>query len=229
MQLRNITVSFALVAVTGVSAGNYSLLGGDGKQWTWTSETTSTSGDTVQTSEGNFDLGVSFDFPMGWDSVNTWSFDTSVSAWIGGEQSYDFTTENFALTMTLWTYPLWWDMVYTELSYDHGKKETCVGVYSDATVLEFFLDITVGVNSCYTGFYDYFLADTTSSHTCDFVYYGFSDIVNYNYDNLSYSMWPNNCNSAEALWYKILEPSGPSVTERVYNDSESVKTPDETN
>ena len=123
------------------------------------------------------------------------------------------------MSATLWTYPLWWDIVYTELSYDHAEKQTCTGVYSNATVLEFFLDITVGINSCYTGLYDYFLADTASSHTCEFVYWGFSDLVNYHYDAYSYAMWPNNCQSADALWYKILEPSGPSVTERVYNDS----------
>lgn len=169
---------------------------------------------------------------MGWDGVNTWTFDISASAWAGGIQSYEFETDNFYFLGELWTYPLWWDIAYAEFSYDYGLSETCFGMYSNATLLEFFLDFTVGVNSCYTGFYDYFLADVSTDYTCEMVYYGFSDILNTVYDAYSYSMWPNNCDSADALWYKILNPSGPTGEDRIRvhaEEEEMVDIEDNTN
>ena len=47
------------------------------------------------------DLGVSNDYPLGWDEVDHYYLAQSVSLWAGGEQSLTYESTNFELDASL--------------------------------------------------------------------------------------------------------------------------------
>lgn len=196
-------LGLALIAVTNAQL-----------TWTWENNITSATTDAEQNISLNFDVGATYAFPLGWDKAGNYFFDTNASLYAGGQHYVEYYNDYFEAGADLWTYPVWWDAIYNELEIQWNNYRVCESLWTVVHVGKIYLDFWVGIYTCESTFYDYFVDENDITHTCAFTYYGFDNIVNYDYRNWSYELWPNTCNYEEPAWVYIDEPAGPSEDTR---------------
>lgn len=100
--------------------------------WSWDNSIENDEGDTTQEVSLNFDLGASYDFPMGWDKAGNFYFDTTASTYLGGAHWVEYDSPYFYFSGSAWTYVFWWDVFYNELSVEWENYGVCDSMWSIA-------------------------------------------------------------------------------------------------
>lgn len=147
---------------------------------------------------------------MGWDGAGNYFFDTTASTYVGGAHYIDYTSPYFTFTADAWTYAVWWDVLYNELEVQWNNYRVCDSLWSIVEVGKVYVDFEVGVYTCNSTVYDYFIAGDPVSHTCELTYYSFDNLLNYNHQTWQWALWPNTCNYDSPAWVYIQDPTGPS-------------------
>lgn len=209
-------LGLALIAVT------------QAKSWIWDNEIYDSESDAYQYIEATFDVGATYSFPMGWDGVGNYYFDTNAAIYAGGEHYVEYYNDYFEAGIDLWTYPVWWDVIYNELEIQWNNYRTCESLWTTVYLGKIYLDFWVGIYTCESTVYDYFVDVHEITHSCDFTYYNFDDVINYDHSNYHYELWPNTCNYEEPGWVYIGNPAGPEEDTRDAADEEVVDEEDTT-
>ena len=106
--------------------------------------------------------------------------DQAVSMWLGGHQTFDFVSPHFEIKADLWVYPMWVDMLYNELTFHTETIEFCNDTWWIATLGQFYLEVTLGFDTCFVGVYDRYLADEEEklNYSCNMTYWTLDDLIN---------------------------------------------------
>ena len=69
------------------------------------------------------DAGIRADFPLEYEE--DFYFGQRVTAFIGGKQTYEFTSSFADVKVELWAYPLWFDLLRNELFFHTEDLTFC--------------------------------------------------------------------------------------------------------
>ena len=186
------------------------------KMWEWTSNIDDNDSGTTQEILFTGDIGSSYDIPIGFDYVDNYYVDQSVSIWIGGTQKLEFTHEDFEIKVELDAFPLWIDVLYNEINFNTTELTLCDSLWWYAELAYFYMEVTVAFNSCWAGIYDNFEKDLETVFDCNLEYYHLHNLLNLNFYSTYGNWFVNTCDREYPGWVKAKEQGGPRFEKGVW-------------
>lgn len=164
-------------------------------EWTNTMTNDNAADPTTQVTTLGGDLGIMYDFPLDYD--DQLYLGQELSLYLGGPQRFQFTSPYLTLDVKLKLYPIYADILRNEIWFNSDELTFCDSMWYGYELMKVVLDVHVGIKRCYSGVYDFALADTTTNYTCEYEYTYLDDLVDCAYKKVHTSFLVNTCNPEE--------------------------------
>jgi hypothetical protein len=169
------------------------------------------------------DAGIRADFPLEYEE--DFYFGQRVTAFVGGKQKYDFTSSFMDIGITLWAYPLWFDLMRNELFFRTEDLTFCDQIFYGYELLKFVLEVKVGISACQVAAYDYALATEKKTYSCEKEYTYWMDAKHWNFkEEVTPILWDPTCTEEwiedEEEYIEEASVEDTDVTDEVLDDEQ---------
>lgn len=138
------------------------------------------------------DAGIRADFPLEFEEDIY--FGQRVTAFVGGKQTYTFTSDFMDLLIEVWAFPLWFDILRNELFFRTDDLTFCDQVFWGYELFKFVLDVEIGISACQAAVYDYQFATKKKTYSCEKEFTYMHDVKSWNYKEVNNPMlWDPSC------------------------------------
>ena len=146
--------------------------------WDWSGSSTTGSGNTLVSTSTTvgMDAVVGYEFNIAHKPNVNWQQQQKIYTYLGGEQTFTFVTHWASVYMYLDIYPVYVNLIDNIVTLKQAESKLLSDIsFCDTTSWSALfgwvnLRVKFGFYNCYSGVYDYIIADPGTSHTCAMQY-----------------------------------------------------------